>query len=235
MGKTTISSLTLTVSPIGSGAVTFYLPEPLQENYPLILNDLAECLKAAGVIDCVSAYHSILAIFDPAKHSLSSLTGLLENRLPQALSKANTVREQRLIRIPVCYEESFAPDLAELAEKAALSVPEVIKYHTEQTYTVCCLGFIPGFAFLGYVDDEIATPRRADPRTHVAAGSVGIAGRQTGIYPAESPGGWNIIGQTPIVLYAPEKQLYSRFEMGDAVQFYAITTEEFAAWESQND
>lgn len=225
MGK-----LTLTVSAVGDNAVIAYLPEPVQNNYPLILHALSQTATQAGVIDVVPAYHSLLVVFDPDKHSVDGLTALLQKQLLQAINHNKQNSKQRLIRIPVCYEDEFAPDLPELANRAGLSIAEVIRLHSEKIYTVCCLGFIPGFAFLGYVDDAIATPRRAEPRTKIPVGSVGIAGRQTGIYPADSPGGWNIIGRTPMALYAPEIELYSRFEMGDAVQFYAISVEEFNTW-----
>ncbi len=211
----------------------FYLPEPTQDNYPLILQDLVKQLDVDGVIDHVAAYHSLLVIFDPSVIPAANLTALLQRRLPQALMNARQTARQHLIRIPVCYEGDFSPDLTEVARCAGLSPAEVIKRHSEPIYTVCCLGFIPGFAFLGYVDDDIVTPRRAEPRSTVPAGSVGIAGRQTGVYPAVSPGGWQIIGRTPMTLYAPEKEIYSCFHLGDAVQFYAITASQFAAWQQQ--
>lgn len=191
------------------------------------MQSLAELATLTGAIDVVPAYCSLLVIFDPQKHSLDSLTAVLKKDLSQTVEHSQQTDEQRLIRIPVCYEGEFAPDLPELADKAGLTTAEVIARHSEKTYTVCCLGFIPGFAFLGYVDDGIATPRHAEPRAKIPAGSVGIAGRQTGIYPADSPGGWQIIGRTPMSLYAPEHGLYSRFEMGDAVQFYAIGSDEW--------
>lgn len=227
--------LNLTINSIGDNAVICYLPEPVQHNYPLILHNLAEQIKLQGIIDCVIAYHSLLVIFDPRKHSTVDFAGLLNDYLPQAIRSASQADIQRIIRIPICYESEFSPDLAEVAERANLSQVEVIKRHSEKIYTVCCLGFIPGFAFLGYVDDKIATPRRSEPRANVPAGSVGIAGRQTGAYPADSPGGWNIIGRTPMSLYAPERELYSRFAIGDAVQFYAISADEFVAWSNAND
>lgn len=222
--------LTLTANPVGDNAVIFYLPEPVQDSYPLILHELAEQLKPLGIIDYVIAYHSLLIIFDPKIHSALDFMSLLNDYLPQAIHLASQTGSQRIVRIPVCYEGEFSPDLAEVAERANLTKTEVIKRHSEKIYTVCCLGFIPGFAFLGYVDEAIATPRRAEPRVKIPAGSVGIAGRQTGVYPADSPGGWQIIGCTPMTLYAPERGLYSRFAMGDRVQFYAISRDEFNAW-----
>lgn len=225
-----VNRLALTANPIGDNAVIFYLPEPVQADYPLILNALSKQLSAVNVVDYVAAYHSLLVIFDPKKHSIGSLNDLLQQQLKQWIDCSKSTEKNRLIRIPVCYEGDFSPDLAEVAKRNQFSEAEVIKRHTANTYSVCCLGFIPGFAFLGYVDNTIATPRRAEPRAKIPAGSVGIAGQQTGIYPADSPGGWQIIGRTPMTLYAPERGLYSRFAMGDTVQFYSISTDEFSAW-----
>jgi len=226
-------SLTLSVHSVGPNAVMFYLPEPIQETYPVILHELSQQLTRSGVIDCVIAYHSLLVIFDPLRQDIHQLSLLLNQALPQAMHRATLARQQNLIKIPVCYAAPFAPDLIEVAKQGNLTVNEVILCHTQKTYQVCCLGFIPGFAFLGYVDDQIATPRRAEPRRHIAQGSVGIAGRQTGIYPEESPGGWQIIGRTPKRLYDPAHGLISCFEMGDRVQFYAISMDEFKEWERQ--
>lgn len=222
--------LSLAATPIGQDAVIVYLPKPVQDNYPSILHNLAEHIKPLGIIDCVIAYHSLLVIFDRQKQRAEKITRHLQNALPEAVAKASQPEAQSIIRIPVCYDDTFAPDLAEVAERAHLSKTALITHHSQKNYTVCCLGFTPGFAFLGYVDDKIATPRRANSRANVPAGSVGIAGQQTGVYPSHSPGGWNIIGRTPMALYAPERGLYSRFTIGDTVQFYAISRDDFNAW-----
>ncbi len=207
-----------------------YLPEPVRDDYPLILRDLAETARQAGAIDVVPAYHSLLVIVDERVQTLNTLVQRLKTALPQAEQAATTQNNHRIIKIPVCYEGQYAPDLDEVARRANLSTAEVIQRHTDKVYTVCCLGFIPGFAFLGYVDDVIAIARRANPRPHVVAGSVGIAGRQTGVYPSDSPGGWNIIGRTPKTLYNPQNGLVSCFNMGDSVRFYAISAAQFTTW-----
>lgn len=208
-----------------------YLPEPVRDDYPAILSVLATVAKQSGATDVVPAYHSLLVVFGANTCTPDLLVQRLSTALGQAQQIVTRQEQQRVIRIPVCYEGEFAPDLLELADTTGLSSSEVIAKHTEKTYLVACLGFIPGFAFLGYVDDTIATPRRANPRTCVKAGSVGIAGRQTGVYPANSPGGWNIIGRTPMTLYDPKNGLISCFSIGDSVQFYAISTAEMTAWE----
>lgn len=226
---------TLSYRLAGDHAIIFYLPEPLRDNYPLILHGLAESMKRAGAVDVVPAYHSVLVVFDKNIHTKSTFIELANMHLSALVKIDKNRAPQRVVRIPVCYDESFGIDLAKVADQHQTTLAEVIRRHHNPIYTVCCLGFIPGFAFLGYVDEGIATPRHAEPRHHVAAGSVGIAGRQTGIYPADSPGGWNIIGRTPKTLYDPAQGLLSCFELGDSVQFYPISLDEFNTWVDDGD
>jgi inhibitor of KinA len=148
----------------------------------------------------------------------------------------------RRVLIPVCYDPAFGFDLKALAKTNKLSVDEVIELHTQQTYRVYMLGFLPGFAYMGIVNEKLATPRLATPRKHVPAGSVGIAGNQTGIYPLDSPGGWNIIGRTPLQLFNPKVCVHTNpgrkdavlFQPGDEVKFYSISKEAFDAFDVQN-
>lgn len=134
------------------------------------------------------------------------------------------------VRIPVCYDSSLGPDLVSLANTHGLSAEEVIQIHTSRLYSVYMLGFLPGFAYMGTVDPRIQTPRRAAPRTQVPAGSVGIAGMQTGIYPLASPGGWQLIGRTPLPVFQPDASSPSLLQPGDHVQFYPITLQAFETW-----
>ncbi|MGY0398599.1 MAG: 5-oxoprolinase subunit PxpB [Ostreibacterium sp.] len=222
--------MSLTAVPAGDKAIIFYLPEPIGDDYPLILEQLSVVAKKAGALDVVPAYHSLLVVFSSHRFDTDALLTLLQKTLLQIKSPAATRKKQPLVRIPVCYAAEFATDLPEVAHYTQLTLDEVITRHHGRRYMVCCLGFIPGFAFLGHVDNTIAVPRHAKPRAHVIAGSVGIAGRQTGIYPNDSPGGWQIIGRTTKTLYDPEKGLISCFELGDAVEFYPISREEFNQW-----
>jgi inhibitor of KinA len=135
------------------------------------------------------------------------------------------------MRIPVCYAKTFAPDLEDLALQNKISQEEVIRIHTSATYRVYMIGFLPGFAYMGRVDERIVTPRRSQPRTMVPAGSVGIAGEQTGIYPFASPGGWNIIGQTPVALFDVKRKQPVLLQPGDEVTFYSITEHEFTNYQ----
>ncbi|MDC8002556.1 5-oxoprolinase subunit PxpB [Aureisphaera galaxeae] len=135
--------------------------------------------------------------------------------------------EHHLITIPVCYEKDFAPDLENVAHYHNLSKDEVIQLHSEAMYKVYFLGFLPGFPYLGKLNPKLHTPRKDDPRPIVAQGSVGIGGKQTGIYPMDSPGGWNLIGRSPLSFFNPTKQPPAIIEAGDYVKFKPISTKEF--------
>jgi inhibitor of KinA len=140
---------------------------------------------------------------------------------------------RRTMEVPVCYDESFATDLQELADANGLEPSEVIELHTARTYRIYMIGFLPGFAYMGEVDERIVMPRRTVPRT-VAPGSVGIAGKQTGIYPLQSPGGWNIIGKTPLKLFDRELPDPVLFQPGDEIKFFSISKNEFAHYQSRS-
>lgn len=155
---------------------------------------------------------------------------LLENMLQHAMHAPSFQNTQIIREIPVCYHPSLAPDLEAVALLHNLSIEELIHIHTATTYRVYMNGFLPGFAYLGILDEKIATPRLSNPRTHVPAGSVGIAGQQTGVYPVASPGGWNIIGRTPLALLLPEQEPPCLLVPGNFVQFKAIDLHHFLNW-----
>jgi inhibitor of KinA len=189
---------------------------------------LAERLNAApvaGVRDIVPTYRSVAVYFDPLRTSHDALMARLEREAVQPASPR--ARDLDVIHIPVCYDREFGPDLVEVAAFGGISESAVVELHTRPTYHVFMLGFAPGLAYMGVVDDRIAAPRRQTPRERVPRGSVGIAGGQTGVYPAETPGGWQIIGRTPLKpfdLARPEPFL---MKAGDAVSFDAIDRTEF--------
>ena len=133
----------------------------------------------------------------------------------------------RLLKIPVCYQAPYALDLEALSKEKGVSKEEIIKLHTNQTYKVYMLGFLPGFVFMGKVVPELECNRKVTPRLRVPASSIGIAGFQTGIYPMISPGGWQILGRTPLKIFDPQKENPFLFQAGDEVNFYAITSEEY--------
>ncbi|MGH9898241.1 MAG: 5-oxoprolinase subunit PxpB, partial [Pyrinomonadaceae bacterium] len=141
-----------------------------------------------------------------------------------------TEEKSRVIEIPVCYRSEFAPDLDLVAKHNSLTVDEVISIHVAGEYLVYMLGFMPGFPYLGNMSEKIATPRLPVPRREVPAGSVGIGGLQTGIYPYQSPGGWNIIGRTPLRLFDLQRQPPNLLQIRDKVRFNSITVEEFDAY-----
>ena len=138
-----------------------------------------------------------------------------------------------MLRIPVCYHSSLAPDLHLLAVQLHLTTDELIRIHVATTYRVFMLGFLPGFAYMGPVDQRIVAPRHDRPRSAVPAGSVGIAGAQTGIYPMQSPGGWQLIGRTPLQLFTPHLLPPCLLQPGDEVVMYPISLDEFNQWPTQ--
>lgn len=219
----------ITAVHVGKDAVMLYLPTPVQTHYPRLLHALASELQqqTPSIRDAVPSYRSLLIIQENAD------TAALQHSAQTFCAQYSlTTNSSRQFTIPVCYETEYAPDLAALAQSLHLSEADIIQRHTQQSYDCYAIGFIPGFAFLGWVDASIAAPRLAQPKT-VAAGSVGIAGRQTGIYPRQSPGGWQIIGRTPCVLYAPEQNQFGAIECGDRVQFIAIDAAEYRAREGE--
>ena len=139
-------------------------------------------------------------------------------------------RASRPIEIPVCYDSEFGFDLDRVAEHTKLSEREIVDVHSSREYRVACIGFVPGFTFLAGLPKNLATPRRDAPRKEIPPGSVGIGGAQTGIYPLRSPGGWNLIGRTPLKLFDPSKNPPTLLQPGDRVRFRAVTREEFAHW-----
>ncbi len=179
-----------------------------------------------GVLNIHPAYTSVLISFDP----LTIEPAALEDLIHQLLDGLDTpeVQTHRTIAIPVCYEGEFAPDLEQVARHTALTPDEVVRVHSSGIYTVRFLGFVPGFPYLAGLSERIATPRRASPRLRVEAGSVGIAGTQTGIYPDSSPGGWQIIGRTPIRLFDRSLERPNLLTMGDEVRFERITPARYA-------
>jgi inhibitor of KinA len=197
-----------------------------------------EAAKIPGVIELAPAYTTIAVFFDPivaveAGSPPDKIFDWLGENIRSAL-KARSRRTRstlpREIEIPVCYDREFALDIEDVAQAAKLSADEIARRHTAADYRVNCVGFTPGFPFLSGLPPELATPRRATPRTKIPAGSVAIGGAQTGIYPFESPGGWNVIGRTPLQLFDPNREAPALLRAGDRVRFRVITREQFETW-----
>ena len=181
-----------------------------------------------GVVETVPAYASLLVVFDPLQASPEALKrqiiGLCD------FDDAGPSEDRTVVEIPVVYGGEAGPDLDAVAAHHGLSREAVIGLHTGTVYRVYMIGFTPGFPYMGELPEALDTPRRDTPRTHIPKGSVAIAQRQTGIYPAVSPGGWQIIGRTPVALFDPRQETPSFLTMGDAVRFTPITAEEAAQW-----
>lgn len=178
-----------------------------------------------GVRDLVPAYATLAVYFDPLRTDVAALMGVLE--ATAAAAEPAAVEAVVPLHVPVCYGGEWGPDLHDVAREAGMSADEVIAAHTQPTYRVFMLGFLPGFAYMGTVDPRLVLPRRATPRLTVPAGSVAVAGRQTGIYPTASPGGWHLLGRTPIRPFVPDRTPAFFFQPGDAVQFHAVSADEF--------
>lgn len=188
----------------------------------------------SGFYTTVPAYTTLSVFFNPVEVIKSALPGAdcfekasayLQNLEKEPVKEV--LVQTAVITVPVCYDAEFGTDLEEVASQNQLTVPEVIELHSSAIYTVYMLGFIPGFAYLGGLDERLATPRKATPRKVIPAGAVGIAGKQTGIYPLETPGGWQLIGRTPVKLFDPAKKQPALLNADDRVVFKAISKQEF--------
>jgi len=182
-----------------------------------------------GVVETVPTYRSLLIIYHPLILPIKELKKKLE-RLEEGLQQT-PFPEPKLTRIPVVYGDSYGPDLEYVAQYHRISPDEVIRLHCNKPYLIYMIGFMPGYPYMGELPEGLVTPRLKTPRLSVPAGSVAIAQKQTGIYSLESPGGWQIIGRTPVKLFDPEKEPPALLRMGDHVLFYPITEREFKEWE----
>ncbi|QXI46630.1 MULTISPECIES: 5-oxoprolinase subunit PxpB [Pseudomonas] len=197
-----------------------------EANMPWLLAASQRLRAAFGehLLDLVPSYTTLMVQFDlPPGEARALILGALEGVQPDTGSAG------RRHEIPVWYDPSVGPELPLLAARSGLSEAEVIRLHSAREYPVFALGFAPGFGFMGLVDERLASPRLSTPRKRVAAGSVGIAERQTAAYPAVSPGGWNLIGRTPVRLFDREREGYSLLQPGDRVRFVPVSRSEFLA------
>jgi inhibitor of KinA len=206
---------------------------PLQSGFTIQANEqvrkllhVLETEPIAGVRNLHPAYTSLLVKFDAQKWRHEEL----EKELRKYLRRMDKVKlpKPRQLEIPVCYGGEFGPDLGEVAATHGIAPERVIELHTSATYIVYFLGFTPGFAYLGELPQELVTPRLPSPRKRVPAGSVGIAGNQTGVYPFETPGGWRLLGRTPLAMFRTDRDGLSLLSIGDHVRFVPIAREQFA-------
>jgi inhibitor of KinA len=228
-------SNTYRIYPCGDQAITLELGNTIDQAINRRVISLFHFLKEKQlplVKDIIPSYHTLTVVYDLLQVKKLTTAGTVFDYMQTLLQRALQDCElqptaSRKIRVPVCYDDAFSPDLAAVADAHGLSVPEVIELHTSRSYYVYLIGFLPGFAYMGSVDERIATPRRSSPRTAVVAGSVGIAGEQTGIYPFDSPGGWQLLGRTPLRMFDASRAEPALLHPGDEVQFYPIDIAEY--------
>jgi len=215
--------------PFGDNALVVEFGDviSLEVNSKVIgLNEAILEAEIQGVEELVPTYRSLLVRYNPLKTTYEQLVFRIRD-VEKTLKELTTKVESRKITIPVVYGGEYGPDLAYVAQYHGLAEEQVVKLHSEREYKVYMIGFVAGFPYLGEVPDEIATPRVETPRLKVPAGSVGIAEKQTGIYPCEAPGGWQIIGRTPLKLFNPLQQPPALLKPGDNVKFKPISEKKF--------
>jgi inhibitor of KinA len=231
------------ISSLGETALIIDFGNTIDESINKLVHSLFYQLQndpIPGMIEAVPGYSSLTIYYDILfirnilNKQITAFEWISES-LKKFIPKENieTGDPQILIKVPVCYEIEYAPDLGFIASQNKISPDEVIDLHTSTTYHIYMLGFLPGFAYMGMVDEKISSSRKQKP-VFVEAGSIGIAGKQTGIYPFRSQGGWQIIGRSPLKLFDKEKINPVLFKAGDKVQFYSITKDEFEDIKSRN-
>lgn len=225
------------VYSVGDHALVFALEAKMEVDILQKLKQLNEFIVAKnikGINDIIPSYHTLTIVYD-IMHFLSYNNETSSQLLHFSSTLLNEFEKNILVQkkgitiynVPVCYDPSFALDMDKMCIEKNISAAEVIKIHCAKTYDVYSIGFLPGFTYMGKVDERIQMARHDKPRKLVAAGSVGIAGLQTGIYPNNCPGGWQIIGKTPLKIFDPHPNKLAKFKVGDQVQFFSISKKEF--------
>jgi inhibitor of KinA len=221
------------IDALGDSALIINLADEISDSSALLARVLSaaatiERAKLPGVVDVTSSYESVAVFFD-----LTQVEPDIEDKIRVLIASAG-VRvsgKKRRVQIPVCYDEEFALDLDRVANHTSLTPDAIVTLHSSAEYTVACIGFIPGFPFLAGLPQQLRVPRLESPRTKVSAGSVAIANAQAGVYPLESPGGWNVLGRTPLQLFRVNENPPTLLRPGDCVQFRRITRAQFDVFE----
>lgn len=218
-----------TISPVGDRAISIDFGQVIDPKINRYIRQTIERIKELqleGIIELVPTYCALLVEYDAMRYSYSEICNIIEPTLDEGMT--DTTNELvTVVEVPTVYGGEFGPDLSFVASHNHLSEAEVISIHSGTDYLVYMLGFIPGFTYLGGMDPRIATPRLSSPRTHIPAGSVGIAGEQTGTYPSDSPGGWQIIGRTPLSMYDASREEAALLKEGDYVRYVPIDESAF--------
>lgn len=221
--------------PLGDSAIVIKFGDQIRPEVYKKVQGAAALLasrRLPGVIELVPAYTTLTIYYNPWQVSIMGEFNpwlVMQKHVQEILQQADELPDmpQRVVEVPVCYAPAFGPDLDFVARYHQLRIEEVVKIHTEAEYLVYMLGFVPGFPYMGGLDIKIATPRKGNPRPVIPAGSVGIAGEQTGIYPFSTPGGWQLIGQSPLCLFDPAREPPTFLRAGDQVKFVPISATEF--------
>ena len=248
--KTNFENSSWALQILGDHALVFSLEEKMSEEIIekiMALQKTIESFHFDFIKELIPSYHTLTLVYDinlfyqnniaiknnqsviQFGNSLLNAFKLSNTNIDteNAIEKNTSKLAEKIIRIPVCYDERLGIDLKNIVSKNKISIEEIIKIHTKETYLVYCLGFLPGFAYMGKVNAAIQIARHPSPRKEVLAGSVGIAGMQTGIYPMNSPGGWQIIGRTPLKIFDQDPRVLGKLEAGNRIQFYPISFTEF--------
>src|SRR5215216_4182304 len=225
-------------SPLGDRAVMITLGDSISEATHRRVRAVTACLDEnppAAMIDRVPAFASVVVHYEPMRVAGTTKQSPHDRMVAELQDLLGDIRDDalpqsRLVEIPVCYGGALGPDLGDVARHHGLDSAEIVRVHSEGDYLVYMVGFMPGFAYLGGLDERIATPRRRTPRSAVPAGTVGIGGKQTGVYPLISPGGWNLIGRTPLKIFDVAREEPTLLATGDRVRFRPISMAEFDQW-----
>lgn len=229
--------------PLGDSAIVVRFGKVINPETNQKVKNLSNYLDGhpfPGMVEYVPSFTTVTVYYDPLQLHLAatrltpyeSVRSKLEQIISSLGDEVNLT--PRRVEIPVCYGGEFGPDLAYVGEHNGMTEEEIIEIHSSSEYLVYVIGFAPGFPYLGGMDERIATPRRSTPRVAIPAGTVGIGGMQTGIYPIETPGGWQLIGRTPLALFRPNDRTPSLLQAGDFITFRPISREAYESWEEKN-
>ena len=188
--------------------------------------------NTAGILEIIPTYRSVTVCYDPFILSLKELKKVTAACMRSARGTEQSESKRRFY-IPVCYGGRFGMDLEYIARETGLDMREIVRRHISREYPINMIGFLPGFPYLSGMDETIAVPRLENPRERIPAGSVGIGGKQTGVYPIASPGGWRLIGRTPVRLYDPHRNPPVLYKAGDRIRFYPVSEQEYARIETE--
>jgi inhibitor of KinA len=229
-----------TIEPLGDNSIIIDLGDDISREIQQKVKKVSSFFEENAfdwLIETVPGFTTVAVFYDPLKIKHATLPyEKVCDELAPLLEKLEIDQdaEPRIVEIPVCYGGEFGPDLEEVAERNGLTAEEVIDIHSNGEYIVYMIGFAPGFPYIGGMSDKIAAPRRKNPRLKIPAGSVGIAGKQTGVYPIETPGGWQLIGRTPRKLFLPDGETPSLLQAGDQIKFVPISEDKFQKWEEDD-